>query len=130
MESPSKTREELSHLTERVIGAAIEVHRHLGPGFLESIYEKALCFELEQRGVPFQQQVPISVDYKGQPVGEGRLDLLIEGRLVIELKAIDDLAPIHTAQMLSYLRTLGHKLGLLIKFNVPVLNQGIRRIIL
>lgn len=121
---------ELDQLAHAVIGAAIEVHRALGPGFLESVYEEALSFELEQRAVPFTRQHVISVSYKGRPVGEGRLDMLVAGRLVVELKAVDELAPIHMAQVISYLKATGHKLGLLINFNVPTLKQGIRRVVL
>lgn len=121
---------ELDQLAHAVIGAAIEVHRALGPGFLESVYEEALSFELEQRAVPFTRQHVISVSYKGRPVGEGRLDMLVAGRLVVELKAVDELAPIHMAQVISYLKATGHKLGLLINFNVPILKQGIRRVVL
>lgn len=121
---------ELDQLAHAVIGAAIEVHRALGPGFLESVYEEALSFELEQRAVPFTRQHVISVSYKGRPVGEGRLDMLVAGWLVVELKAVDVLAPIHMAQVISYLKATGHKLGLLINFNVPILKQGIRRVVL
>lgn len=121
---------ELDQLAHAVIGAAIEVHRALGPGFLESVYEEALSFELEQRAIPFTRQHIISVSYKGRPVGEGRLDMLVAGWLVVELKAVDVLAPIHMAQVISYLKATGHKLGLLINFNVPILKQGIRRVVL
>ncbi len=127
MGEPSRELDQLAHA---VIGAAIEVHRALGPGFLESVYEEALSFELEQRAVPFTRQHLISVSYKGRPVGEGRLDMLIADRLVVELKAVDELAPIHMAQVISYLKATGHKLGLLINFNVPILKQGIRRVVL
>ena len=121
---------ELNQLSERVIGAAIEVHRELGPGFLESVYEKALSLELGSVGLPFERQVPIKVIYKGEPVGEGRIDLLIDGRLIVELKTVDEFAPIHTAQILSYLKATGNKLGLMINFKVPVLKHGIKRVIL
>ncbi len=122
--------EELDRLAHEVIGAALEVHRLLGPGFLESVYEEALCVELQLRGIPFARQPTVTLKYKRQTVGQGRLDLLIDETLVIELKAVDGLAPIHTAQLLSYLRATGHKLGLLINFNVPYLKHGIKRIIL
>jgi GxxExxY protein len=113
-----------------VIGAAIEVHRVLGPGFLESVYEEAVAIELAVRNIPFERQVAIGVEYRGQQVGEGRLDLLVGGALIVELKAVEALAPIHTAQVISYLKTTGRLLGLLINFNVPVLKEGIRRIVL
>ena len=112
-----------------VIGAAIEVHRVIGPGFLESIYEEALAVELELRGVPFRRQVPIAMDYKGRPIGQARLDLLVAGRLVVELKAVEQLAPIHTAQLLAYLRATSLRHGLLITFNVSALRLGIKRVI-
>ena len=113
-----------------VIGAAIEVHRVLGPGYLESVYEQALAVELDLRRISFERQRSIDVEYKGHGVGEGRLDLLVAGKLVVELKAVDALAPIHTAQVMSYLKTVNHSLGLLINFNVPLLKHGIKRIIL
>ena len=122
--------EELDRLARNVIGAAIEVHRALGPGFLESVYEEALCLELQLRGIPFVRQITVGVNYKGRKVGEGKLDLLVGDILVVELKAIEDIAPIHIAQVLSYLKTTGHKLGLLINFNVPVLRQGVKRVVL
>lgn len=122
-------RAQLDRLSYRVIGAALEVHRVLGPGFLESIYEAALCIELTRSGIPFSRQVPISVQYKGESVGDARLDLLIDDLLIVELKAVECLAPIHVAQVLSYLKTTDLWLGLLINFNVPALRDGIRRVI-
>jgi len=116
---------EMSHA---VIGAAIEVHRVLGPGFLEAIYEEALCMELQLRGISFARQQAIAVKYKGKIMGEGRVDLLVGGVLVVELKAVEALAPIHSVQLLSYLRATGHELGLLINFNSSVLRDGIKRI--
>ena len=127
LEEPER---ELDHLAHRVIGAAIEVHRALGPGFLEAVYEEALCVELDLQMITYERQRPMSVKYKGRQVGESRLDLLVGGRLVVELKAVESLAPIHTAQVLSYLKSAGYSLGLLINFNVPVLKEGIKRIVL
>ena len=121
--------EELDTLAHAVIGAALEVHRLLGPGFLESVYEEALCLELNLRGIPFRRQVPVNVEYKGQRIGEARLDLLVADRLIVELKAVETVPPVHLAQVLSYLKTSGLQLGLLITFNVPTLRQGIRRVI-
>ena len=121
---------DLDELARQLIGAAIEVHRVLGPGFLESVYEEALCVELKLRRIPFTRQVSFGVQYKDARVGEGRLDILVADRLVVELKAVDQLAPIHLAQTISYLKTTGCKLGLLINFNVTVLRQGIKRVIL
>jgi len=122
--------EELDRLAYEVIGAAIEVHRDLGPGFLESVYEEALCVELTARQIPFLPQHLVSLLYKGHAVGESRLDLLVDSSLVVELKAIETLAPIHTAQVISYLKATGCQLGLLINFNTSVLKDGIKRVIL
>ncbi len=121
---------ETDRLAQEVIGAAIEVHRVLGPGFLETMYEQALSVELGLREILFQCQVPVAVDYKGHSVGESRLDLLVGGKLVVELKAADQLAPIHTAQVMSYLKATGHRLGLLINFNVVRLKDGVKRVVL
>ncbi len=120
----------VNQLSNAVIGAAIEVHRALGPGFLESVYEKALAYELRLRRVLFSQQHTIGVSYKGQMVGESRLDFLVDSCLVVELKAVEGLESIHTAQVLSYLKATQYSLGLLINFNVPILKQGIRRVAL
>ena len=119
----------LNQLTRAVIGAAIDVHRALGPGFLESVYENALCLELHERGIPFEHQPLITVAYRGRPVGQARLDLLVAGELIVELKAIDAILPIHQAQVVSYLRATGLRLGLLINFNVHSLRNGIKRIL-
>ena len=119
----------LNRLTEAVIGAAIEVHRTLGPGFLESCYEQALCIELGERNIPFVRQVEVGVLYKGSLIGEARLDFVVDQRLVVELKATEGYASIHLAQVLSYLKTTGLALGLLINFNVLSLRHGVRRII-
>jgi GxxExxY protein len=120
---------EIDRWAHEVIGAALEVHRTLGPGFLESIYEHALCLELQARGVPFRRQVPLTVRYKGQIVGRGQLDLLVGRQLVVELKSVETLAPIHSVQLRSYLKALGQPLGLLINFNVHLLQDGLRRIV-
>jgi GxxExxY protein len=128
--APTGLDEDVERLAARVIGAALEVHSQLGPGFIESVYEAALCVELEMRGVTFVQQAPISLNYKGRLVGEGRLDLLVGNILIVELKAVEALTAVHTAQVLSYLKITGLQLGLLINFNVASLRQGIRRIIL
>lgn len=122
--------EELDGLAHAVIGAAIEVHRHLGPGYLESIYEEALAVELGLRGVPFERQKPFAVSYKGHDIGEGRVDFLVRKELLVELKAVEALASIHKAQVISYLKAMDHHLGLLINFNVPVLKTGIQRVVL
>ena len=121
---------ELDRLAHQVIGAAIEVHRQLGPGLLEGVYEKALCIEFDLRAIAFRSQSGVGITYKGRPVGRGKLDLLVGDRLIVELKAVEKLAPIHLAQMISYLRMTNRALGLLINFNVPVLKEGIRRVVL
>jgi len=119
----------LNHLSYSVIQAAIEVHRTLGPGFLETIYEEALAVELGKRDIPYSRQFSVAVNYKGQCVGEHRLDLFVENALVVEIKAVADLLPIHSAQVLSYLKALDRPLGLLINFNMPVLVDGVKRVI-
>lgn len=123
-------RDRLDLLTRRIIGAAIEVHRMLGPGLLESAYEACLAFELAQLGLRFCQQVPLPVHYRQVHLDCGyRLDLLVENAIVVEVKAVDALAPIHQAQIMSYLRRSEKKVGLLINFNVRVLKQGLKRIV-
>lgn len=121
----------VNELTEKVIGACIEVHRNTGPGLLESAYEQCLCRELSLRDIPFQFQVPLPVNYKGTLLDCGyRIDLLIDNQLPIELKSVDKILPIHEAQLLTYLRLGGWKVGLLINFNVKVLTDGIVRKVL
>src|SRR5438552_11213607 len=123
--------EDLNQLTDSVIGSAIEVHRALGPGLLESTYEMCLCRELSIRGIRFERQVPISVEYKGVQLECGyRADLIVAGRVLVEIKAIDSLLAIHDAQLLSYLKLGGWKIGLLINFNVDLLKHGLRRRVL
>ena len=118
-----------NELTERVIGACIEIHRALGPGLLESTYEECLCYELSQAGIRFERQKPLPVHYKEVILECGyRLDLVIEQKLIVELKAVDEILPIHEAQLLTYLKRSGLTLGLIINFNVPVLKAGIKRI--
>ena len=120
-----------NEITHEIIGAAIEVHKVLGPGLLESAYEACLCHEFAIRKISFQKQKPIPLVYKEIKLDCGfRLDLLVEKRIVVELKSVDALAPIHEAIMLTYLRLSGHKLGLLINFNVSILKEGIRRFIM
>ena len=113
----------------KVIGAAIEVHRNLGPGFLETVYEEAVCVELSLRNIAFARQIAFGVNYKGHPVGMSRLDL-VDQCLPVELKAVNGLAPVHIAQALSYLKVTKHRLALLINFNVAVLKDGIKRVVL
>ena len=120
----------LDKLARVTVDAAVEVHRRLGPGFLEAVYEEALATELGMRGIPFARQVLVELDYKGVPVGQARIDVIVGGRLIVELKSTEALLAIHRAQLIAYLRATRQTLGLLINFNVPVIRQGIRRIIL
>ena len=121
---------ELDALARETIGAAIEVHRAVGPGFLESVYEEALCLELTHRSIAFARQVSIQICYRSCPVGQSQLDLMIAGQLVVELKAIPQILPVHVAQVISYLKAARKPLGLLLNFHVPVLQAGIKRVIL
>jgi len=121
---------ELNEITEKIIGCAIEVHKHLGPGLLETIYEKALCYELDENNVIYEKQIVAPVIYKGIILGEYRVDLVVEKEIIVELKATEKMNPVYEAQVLSYLKMTNKKLGLLINFNVPVLRSGIKRIIL
>lgn len=117
-------------LTEKIIGAAIEVHRHLGPGLLESAYEECLCHELHLRGIKFERQRPLPLEYKGIKLNCGyKIDVVVEGRVILELKTVDKIAPIHEAQLLTYLRLSGNRVGLIVNFNVPVLKAGVKRIV-
>ena len=121
---------DLNKLTEAVIGAAIEVHREMGAGLLESTYEQCLCRELSLRGIAFECQKPLPVTYKGMKLDCGyRIDVLVEGVLVVEVKSVEKLAPIHEAQLLTYLRLSGCQIGLLINFNVEVLRLGVKRMV-
>jgi GxxExxY protein len=114
--------------SSKLIGAAIEVHRHLGPGLLENAYEECLCHELNLRGIPYLRQHPVDIDYKGRLVEAAyRIDILVAGLLVVELKSVDQLHPIFEAQLLTYLPLANRWLGLLLNFNVPVLKDGIIR---
>jgi GxxExxY protein len=120
---------ELDALAHAVIGAAIEVHRRFGPGLDEALYQNALCIEFRLRGIQFIKEAIIKVDYKGEFIGERDLDFIVGGRLVVELKTVEQLAPVHKAQLLTYLKITDLKLGLLINFNVEALRHGIRRVI-
>jgi len=122
---------DINELTGQVIGAAIEVHKILGPGLLESTYEECLCHELELRAIPYERQKELSIEYKGVKLDCGyRLDVVVSSLLILELKACESLEAIHKAQLLTYLKLSGIQLGLLINFNVPVLKEGIRRLAL
>lgn len=116
-------------LTEKIIGFAIEVHRHLGPGLLESTYEECLCYEFSRDGLAFRRQVPLPVVYKSVRLDCGyRLDIVVADNVVIELKSVERLMPIHEAQLITYLKLSGIPTGLLLNFNTPVLREGIRRL--
>lgn len=129
----SKKREpdnSLDQLARGVIGAAIEVHKYLGPGLQEPLYAPALHIELSQRGIPFQTEVFLPVTYKGRPLGSRKIDLVVDKRLIVELKSVEALAPIHIAQLICYLRLTSTQLGLLINFNVTLLKDGVKRVVL
>jgi len=119
---------EYNKLTEKVIAAAIDVHRELGPGLLESVYQHCLCEELRIRGISFVPQAKLPIIYKENLLDKFfRIDILVEDKLVVELKAVEIILPVHEVQLVTYLKLSGHKLGLLINFNEPILKQGIRR---
>ena len=123
--------DERDPLSKKVIGLAIEIHRGLGPGLLESAYEVCLCYELKTHDVPFRRQVPLPVVYKSVRLDCGyRMDIVIDEKLVVELKTVERLLPLHDAQLLTYLKLSGIRKGLLLNFNTPVLKDGIRRLVL
>ena len=122
---------DVNNVTEIIIGAAIDVHKVLGPGLLESAYEECLCYELNLQGLDVCRQVSLPVIYKEVSLDAGyRLDLMVEDKVIVELKTVDKLMPIHDAQLLTYMKLINCSVGLLINFNVPVLKQGIRRKVL
>ncbi len=115
-------------VTNRIIGLAIDVHRVLGPGLLESAYEACLCFELKEQGIPFRRQVPLPVIYKSVSLDCGyRMDIVVDDEVIVELKTVERILPIHDAQLLTYLKLSGIRTGLLLNFNTAVLKDGIRR---
>ena len=118
-------------LTERIIGAAMEVHTYWGPGLNEGLYERSLCREFVLRGLSFENQLCIPLEYKGEAIGDDlRIDLLVENKVVVEAKAVKELLPVHEAQLLTYMKLLKCRVGLLINFNVDSLKSGIRRLVL
>ena len=120
---------DINELTGEIVQAAIEVHRALGPGLLESTYEECLCRELELRGISYNRQKEIPIEYKGRRLDCGyRIDVVVAGKVILEIKACESFQKIHEAQLLTYLKLTGLKVGLVINFNVPVLKQGIKRI--
>ena len=120
---------ETEHVATAVIGAAIEVHRHLGPGFLEKIYQEALCLELHARGLAFERERAVVVHYRGTAIPGQRIDLIVSDRVLVELKAAARIDTAHEAKMISYLRTTGLRLGLLLNFNGPTIKQGLKRVV-
>lgn len=130
MATPSAEQDRINEVSRIAIGAAIKVHRTLGPGLLESAYEACLAYELEKAGLKVERQKPLPVVYDGVQLDCGyRLDLLLNGQVVLELKSVEKLLPVHKAQMISYLRLSGCKVGLIINFNVEVLRTGIQRVV-
>jgi len=119
-----------NEISGKIIGAAIEVHKRLGPGLLESAYEECLCCEMALRGIKFERQISLPLNYKGRHLDCGyRLDLLVEDKIIVELKSVESLEPIHDAQLLTYLKLKNAHLGLIINFNVMMLKDGIRRLV-
>jgi GxxExxY protein len=127
---PSRLPTESEELVTRVIGCCIAVHRSLGPGLLEGIYSRAICLELTAARIPFERELEIPVSYRDQLLCVQRLDVVVDGQIVLEVKSVERLAPVHHAQLLSYLRVSKLKIGILANFNVPVLQDGLRRIVL
>jgi len=126
----SELGEKSDAITESIIGCAVEVHRHLGPGLFEATYEAALCVEFGLAGLRFQRQVCMPIQYKGQNVGDFRLDLIVEDQVVVEVKAVERFDPVLEAQVLTCLRATGLRVGLLVNFNSKMLTQGVRRFVL
>ena len=120
----------LKEITERIISCAIEVHKTLGPGLLESLYEEALGYEFKLRGIPYERQKGIELRYKGREIGQHRIDYLVENQVIVELKAVETMHKIYEAQILTYLKTMDKRVGLLINFNVERLKDGVKRLII
>jgi len=121
---------EINRLTQRIIASAIDIHRHVGPGLLESAYQECLAYELNQAGIRFQREVHLPIQYKTLKLDcSYRLDFLVEGTVIVEVKSIDELSKIHSAQLLTYLKAARKQVGLLINFNVPMLKQGLKRLV-
>jgi GxxExxY protein len=120
---------DLEDLVQRTIGALLDVHRELGSGMSESVYAAAVRLELEARGIPFESEKRVPVRYKGRLIGHCRIDLLVDRRLVVEVKSVECIHSVHVAQVVSYLRVTGTHIGLLVNFNVPLLKQGLRRVV-
>ena len=128
---PRPLAPDLGPLSQVIVDSAFKVHTNMGPGLLESVYEHCLCHEFKCRGIPFQSQLSLPVLYDGIRIETGlRIDLIVDGRVIVELKAVEVMHPLYTAQLLTYLKLTGLRLGLLINFNVPLIRDGIRRIAL
>jgi GxxExxY protein len=125
----SKIPDEINSITERIIGCAIQVHKQLGPGLLEGIYESALCVDFELAGLRYERQVTIPVAYKGRVIGDHRLDFVVEGLVVLEIKSVERIEPVFEAQVLTYLKISGKRIGLLINFNSRLLKTGVQRFV-
>lgn len=126
-----KIKKDSDILSNKIIGCAIEVHKHLGPGLLESAYESCLCYELSKLSIPFKRQLPLSINYKDVFIEIGyKIDLLVDNLVIVELKCVDEINKIHTAQLLTYLKLSNNWLGLIINFNVTTLKNGIHRLVL
>jgi GxxExxY protein len=126
---PSDLPPHIEDVMNRIIGACIEVHRHLGPGFLESTYHRAVCLELSERGLAYEKSKRVTISYKGHTISDQFIDLIVEACVVVEIKAVSQLEEIHGSQVVSYLRATGLRAGLLVNFNKPVLKAGLRRIV-
>lgn len=129
-QTPAPIPATTDELVRRVIGCAVAVHSELGPGFLESVYRRAMCFELADNGIEFETERPIVVGYRGRSIPGQRLDLVVGGVVIVELKAVSALDRVHVAQLVSYLRTTGLRVGLLLNFHERLMKQGIRRVVL
>ena len=117
-------------LTKEIIGAAIEIHRHLGPGLLESAYEECLCHELQFRGLSFERQKPLLLEYRGIKLDcDYQIDIVVENKVILELKCVDSITPVHEAQLLTYLRLSGRKIGLILNFHVSLMRDGVKRLV-
>lgn len=126
-----KIKKDSDILSNKIIGCAIEVHKHLGPGLLESAYESCLCYELSKLSIPFKRQLPLSINYKDVFIEIGyKIDLLVDNLVIVELKCVDEINKIHTAELLTYLKLSNNWLGLIINFNVTTLKNGIQRLVL
>jgi GxxExxY protein len=127
---PSSLPPELEKLMRDTIGSCIAVHREFGPGMSEVVYSRATCMELDARGIPFEFEKPVPIRYRGKLVCRQRVDLFVDGFLILEIKSVERIHPVHVAQVVSYLRITGARAGLIVNFNVPVLKQGLRRVVL